>query len=67
MQRGPVRDMGRVRWVRVAGVQAYDLNHQKYRIRSEFRLAQDTYGILQMTRPFGSDNGGTYFGIKQVF
>ena len=45
----------------------YDLNHQKYRIRSEFRLAQDTYGILQMTRPFGSDNGGTYFGIKQVF
>ena len=29
----------------------YDLNH----------------GVIQMTRPFGSTNGGTYFGIKQVF
>ena len=25
------------------------------------------YGVIQMTRPFGSTNGGTYFGIKQVF
>lgn len=45
----------------------YDLNHQRYRIRSEFRLRGDTYGVVQMTRPFSSDNGGTYFGIKQVF
>ena len=45
----------------------FDLNHQRYRIRSEFRLKGDTYGVLQTTRPFSSDNGGTYFGIKQVF
>ncbi|PQL19600.1 MCE family protein [Veillonella denticariosi JCM 15641] len=45
----------------------YDLNHRKYRIRSDIRLHKDTYGVIQMTRPFGSTNGGTYFGIKQVF
>ncbi|MCF0154966.1 MAG: MCE family protein [Veillonella sp.] len=45
----------------------YDLNHQRYRIRSEFRLSGDTYGVIQTTRPFSSSNGGTYFGIKQVF
>ena len=28
---------------------------------------KDTYGVIQMTRPFSSTNGGTYFGIKQVF
>ena len=45
----------------------YDLNHRKYRIRSDIRLHKDTYGVIQMTRPFSSTNGGTYFGIKQVF
>lgn len=45
----------------------YDLNHRKYRIRSEFKLFKDTYGIAQLTRPFSSRNGGTYFGIKQTF
>ncbi len=45
----------------------YDLNNRKYRIRSDIRLHKDTYGVIQMTRPFGSTNGGTYFGIKQVF
>lgn len=45
----------------------YDLNNRKYRIRSDIRLHKDTYGVIQMTRPFGSSNGGTYFGIKQVF
>ncbi|WP_295260229.1 MCE family protein, partial [Veillonella sp.] len=45
----------------------YDLNNHKYRIRSDIRLHKDTYGVIQMTRPFGSMNGGTYFGIKQVF
>jgi virulence factor mce family protein len=45
----------------------FDLNRQRYRIRSEFRLKGDTYGVLQTTRPFSSDNGGTYLGIKQVF
>ncbi|WP_282001809.1 MlaD family protein [Veillonella denticariosi] len=45
----------------------YDLNHRKYRIRSDIRLHKDTYSVIQMTRPFGSTNGGTYFGIKQVF
>ena len=45
----------------------YDLNHPKYRLRSDIRLHNDTYGVVQMTRPFGSSNGGTYFGIKQVF
>ena len=30
-------------------------------------LHKDTYGVIQMTRPFSSTNGGTYFGIKQVF
>lgn len=45
----------------------YDLNNRKYRIRSDIRLHKDTYGVIQMTRPFGSMNGGTYFGIKQVF
>ena len=43
------------------------LNHRKYRIRSDIRLHKDTYGVIQMTRPFSSTNGGTYFGIKQVF
>ena len=45
----------------------YDLNHPKYRLRSDIRLHNNTYGVVQMTRPFGSSNGGTYFGIKQVF
>lgn len=45
----------------------YDLNHRKYRLRSDIRINKDTYGVVQMTRPFGSSNGGTYFGIKQVF
>lgn len=45
----------------------YDLNHRKYRLRSDFRLHKDTYGVVQLTRPFSSSNGGTYFGIKQVF
>lgn len=45
----------------------YDFNNRKYRIRSDIRLHKDTYGVIQMTRPFGSSNGGTYFGIKQVF
>ena len=45
----------------------YDLNNRKYRIRSDIRLHKDPYGVIQMTRPFGSTNGGTYFGIKQVF
>ena len=45
----------------------YDLNNHKYRIRSDIRLHKDTYGVIQMTRPFSSTNGGTYFGIKQVF
>ena len=45
----------------------YDLNHRKYRIRSDIRLHKDTYGVIQMTRPFSSTNGGVYFGIKQVF
>lgn len=45
----------------------YDLNNRKYRIRSDIRLHKDTYGVIQMTRPFSSTNGGTYFGIKQVF
>ena len=45
----------------------YDLNHRKYRIRSDIRLHKDTFGVIQMTRPFSSTNGGTYFGIKQVF
>ena len=45
----------------------YDLNHRKYRLRSDIRINKDTYGVVQMTRPFGSFNGGTYFGIKQVF
>lgn len=45
----------------------YDLNHQKYRLRSEVLLHDDLYAVLQITRPFGSSNGGTYFGIKQVF
>ena len=30
----------------------YDLNHRKYRIRSDIRLHKDTYGVIQMTRPF---------------
>ncbi|MDU8007742.1 MAG: MlaD family protein [Veillonella sp.] len=37
----------------------YDLNHRKYRIRSDIRLHKDTYGVIQMTRPFSSTNGGT--------
>ena len=45
----------------------YDLNHRKYRIRSDIRLHKDTYGVIQMTRKNGNTNGGTYFGIKQVF
>lgn len=45
----------------------YDLNHRKYRLRSDIRINKDTYGVVQMTRPFGSSNGGAYFGIKQVF
>ena len=45
----------------------YDLNHPKYRLRSDIRLHNNTYGVVQMTRPFGSSDGGTYFGIKQVF
>jgi len=36
-------------------------------VDSDIRLHKDTYGVIQMTRPFGSTNGGTYFGIKQVF
>ncbi|MBS7143107.1 MAG: MCE family protein, partial [Veillonella sp.] len=38
-----------------------------YNLRGPIRLHKDTYGVIQMTRPFGSTNGGTYFGIKQVF
>ena len=45
----------------------YDLNHPKYRLRSDIRLHNNTYGVVQITRPFSSSNGGTYFGIKQVF
>ncbi len=37
------------------------LINRKYRIRSDIRLHKDTYGVIQMTRPFGSTNGGTYF------
>lgn len=44
-----------------------NLNHQRYRIRSEYKLFDDTYGIIQITRPYSDPLGGNYFGVKHVF
>lgn len=46
---------------------AMDPNDQRYRIRGEFELFDDTYAVAQFVRPYSAENGGNYFGIKRVF
>lgn len=44
-----------------------DINDRRYRIRSEFRLHDNTYGVIQFIRPYSATDGGNFFGIRQVF
>lgn len=46
---------------------AYDPNDLTYRLRSEFRLYNDTYAVAQFVRPYSAEYGGNYFGIRQAF